>query len=551
MNKMSVYSVLCLLWLFVSCGVSKSVRDRPDISPYDASIPEKIVLNDSTFVAGDNFLLKNKQGLWELYAEGNPLQLGKITGLLSQDLMQRQEAAFFGQVARIVPSKFQQFLLRKFLAWYNRKMYLYVPTEYKAELFGLSQYASANYNHVAHPYLRLLYLHSAHDIGHALRDMMLVECSSFAVWGSNTVDGELLIGRNFDFYVGDEFAKEKLVSFINPSEGYKFMSFSWPGMVGVVSGMNDQGLTVTINAGKSKIPTMAKTPISIVAREILQYASTIDEVVEIAKKREVFVSEAIFVGSAKEGKAAIIEVSPDNFGVFEVANSESLLCANHFQSEAYKDDKRNLKWIAESHSQYRFERMEELISEEEKLDVADAVAILRNKEGLGNKEIGYGNEKALNQLLAHHGIVFKPESNQVWVSSNPYQLGEFVEYDLDEVFSHRKGNPSHKSLSTPGLNIPEDPFVHSKEFKDYQKYRILEREVEAAIAQGEHISPQTLQELQNTNPEYWKPYYLTGQYYFQNKYKAAAKLAFKKALTKEITTVPDKEKIEKYLRKLD
>jgi hypothetical protein len=429
-------------------------------------------------------------------------------------------------------------------------MYLHIPEEYKAEIYGLSQFSSSNFSEIGEPYLRLLYLHGAHDIGHALQDLMLVGCSSFAVWGDKTVDSELLIGRNFDFYAGDDFAKEKIIAFVNPSEGHKFMSVTWGGMIGVVSGMNDQGLTVTINAGKSEIPLVAKTPISVVTREILQYASTIDEAIEIAKKREVFVSEAIFVGSAKDKKAAIIEVAPDNFGVYEVENTDELICSNHFQSEAYKNDERNLKWIEESHSMYRFERMEELISEDEKLNVADAVAILRNKKGLDDKEIGFGNEKALNQLLAHHGIVFKPESRKVWVSSNPYQLGEFVEYDLDEVFANREENPATKTISNSKGNISEDPFVHSKEYKDYEEYRVLEREVEAAIENKKTISAEKLNALQQKNPEYWKTYYLTGKYYFEKNYDAAAKIAFEKALNKEITTVPDKEKIEDYLKKL-
>ena len=545
------YWILPFLWLSLnSCGVSKSIHDRPDVSSFDSFIPEKVKINDSTFVAGDNFLLKNKHGQWELYVEGNPLQIGKITGSLTQELMQNQEAIFFNKVEEFVPSKFQQYFLRKFLAWYNRKMYLHIPQEYKTELYGLSQFSSSNFSEIGDPYLRLLYLHGAHDIGHALQDLMLVGCSSFAVWGDKTVDGELLIARNFDFYAGDEFAKEKIIAFVNPSEGYKFMSVTWGGMIGVVSGMNDQGLTVTINAGKSKIPMVAKTPISIVTREILQYASTIDEAIEIAKKREVFVSEAIFVGSAKDRGAALIEVSPDNFGVYKVENTDELICSNHFQSDAYKNDERNLKWISESHSMYRFERMEELIYEDDKMDVFNAVSILRNKRGLDDKEIGYGNEKALNQLLAHHGIVFKPESKKVWVSSNPYQLGEFVEYDLNEIFNNRKGNPGHTSVSNPELNVPEDSFVQSKAYKDYEKYRILERQVEAAIAKKKNIPPETLQELQRTNPEYWKAYYLTGKYYFQKRYNAAAIIAFEKALKKEITTVPDKERIEKYIRKL-
>jgi len=533
-----------------SCGVSKSLHNRPDVSGYDATIPEKIKINDSTFVAGNNFLLKNSQGQWELYVEGNPLQIGKITGSLTQDLMQKQEAIFFNKVEDLVPSKAQQYLLRKFLAWYNRKMYLHIPEEYKTEIYGLSQFSSSSFSEIGEPYLRLLYLHGAHDIGHALQDLMLVGCSSFAVWDEKTVDGELLIGRNFDFYAGDEFAKEKIIAFVNPSEGHKFMSVTWGGMMGVVSGMNDQGLTVTINAGKSEIPLVAKTPISIVTREILQYASTIQEAVAIAKKREVFVSEAIFVGSAKDKKAAIIEVAPDNFGVFEIENTDKLICSNHFQSEAYKNDERNIEWISESHSMYRFERMEELISEEEKLDVIDGVSILRNKKGLDEKEIGYGNEKALNQLLAHHGIVFKPESKEVWVSSNPYQLGEFVAYNLDEIFRNREGNPAKTTISKPTENISKDPFLNSEEYKNYEAYRVLEREVEAAIENDETIAAETLLKLQKYNPEYWNAFYLTGKYYLGKNYNAAAKKAFEIALTKEITTVPDREKIEEYLKKL-
>ncbi len=549
--KLATYILTSFLFVsLMSCGVSNSLEDVPDVSAYNQKIPEREKITDTSFSTKNGFLTKNQFGQWELYVTGDPFQIGLQTGSLTQELFEKQEHAFLSKVDEIVPSKFKQKLLRKLLAWYNRKMYLHIPEEYKSEILGVSKYAGDDYDYVADDYLRILYFHSAHDIGHALQDLMLVGCSSFAAWGNKTEDSDLIIGRNFDFYAGDDFSKDKIIAFVKPTNGYKFMSVTWAGMMGVVSGMNDQGLTVTINAGKSDIPWVAKTPISILTREILQYASNIDEAIEIAKQRQVFVSESIFVGSAKDNRAITIEVSPNNFGVYEVENSNQLICSNHFQSDAYADDEKNTKHKAESHSQYRYKRMEELLNETPKLTPQLAVDILRNKEGLKNKTIGYGNEKALNQLLAHHGIVFKPAEGMVWVSSNPYQLGEFVAYNLNTVFNEAPKNNDAKPLNNKTLTIEEDPFQYTEAYLDYEKYRILSRQFEKAISNDENLVPIMLTELQNTNPEYWQAYYLIGKYNYEKKYYRAALNAFEKAKTKEITTVPDQEQIDLYIKKI-
>lgn len=544
------FKIVVFVWMlfpFFSCGISKSIHHQPQLAGFNQAKPVVIKYSDTLFSSGSNYLIKNKQHLWELYVSGDALQRGLTIAALSESMVKKQEQIFFSRIQALIPSKFKQKLLRNFLHWYNRKLYLNIPEEYKTEIYGISQYASDDFNWVAPRYLRSLYLHGAHDIGHAMQDLALVGCSSMAVWGNKTEDGKLLIGRNFDFYAGDEFAEDKIVAFITPDKGHPFMMVTWGGMIGVVSGMNKEGLTVTINAGKSKIPLAAKTPISIVAREILQYASNIEEATAIAKKRKVFVSESIMVGSAQDKKAILIEVSPENFGVYDVQNNNQLVCSNHFQSDVYKNDERNQEAILNSHSKYRFERMNELLTEKKQMNPLKMAEILRNKEGLKEEEIGYGNEKTLNQLMAHHSVIFEPENRLVWVSSNPYQLGEFVAYDLTKIFSKKEND--FVVLGTNPLNIPKDDFLDSKAYRNYEKYRIQSRIIDKAIAQKETLEGTFITAYQNLNPNHWIVYYKAGQYYYKKGWYSAAEMEFEKALTKEITTVPDKIRIEKYLKK--
>jgi len=547
-NRIFYFFFIGFLSLLTSCGTSKSKHHKPDITAFNNTKPVVEKLSDSVFISGKNSLLKNKQGLWELYVEGDPLEIGLSTGALTDSLLQKQQRIFFSKITDFIPSKFQQKLLRYFLKWYNRKLYLNVPDEYQTEIYGISQYTSNEFDNIAPQYQRSLYLHAAHDIGHALQDLALVGCSSFAAWNEKSEDGNLILARNFDFYVNDAFAENKIVAFIKPKEGFPFMMVTWPGMIGAVSGMNLEGLTVTINASKSKIPMSAKTPISILTREILQHAKNLDEAIAIAKKRKVFVSESIMVGSANDNKAILIEVSPTKMDVYDVPNTDQLICSNHFQGEAFAADKRNLDQIANSHSEYRFEKMQELLSETPKVNPEIASEILRNKEGLKNEILGFGNEKALNQLLAHHGIIFKPKEKLVWVSANPFQLGEFVCYDLNSIFGENQNTA--KSFQKENLNIAKDPFLETIAFQNFKKFKIEDHKLDSIIEKKETVSSEFLQNYQSLNPDYWVVYYKAGLYFYKKKEFLEAKLNFEKALSHEITTIPEKEEIEKYLKKV-
>ena len=500
----------------------------------------------------NNWIQKNEFGLWEMYIEGNAYERGIINGKLSKSLIYKQEDAFVNQIKLMIPSESYLKFLKSFIGFFNRNIDKHIIDEYQQEIYGISKSASEEFNFIAPNYQRILNYHAAHDIGHALQNMNLVACTAFSGWDSRSADSSLIIGRNFDFYVGDEFAEDKIILFCNPVKGYKFMIVTWGGMIGATSGMNDQGLTVTLNAAKSDIPFGAATPISIVAREILQYASCIDEAFEIAKKRKTFVSESLLIGSAKDDRTATIEKSPDNQALLE-SNNDYIICSNHFQStEMQKDEFVNAN-IEEYATTYRFERVEELLEQNKKLDINSVTKILRDQKGLKDKDIGMGNEKAVNQLIAHHSIIFKPEELKVWISTSPFQLGEFVCYDLKKVFNEADNIKKSKVIYEVDLTIAADSFLYSDEFKKFNRFKEIRTHIQTAIKTKTRIPDEDylFNEIIELNPEFFETYVCLGDYFTHFNMQDKAILAYKKALKKEIPNIYQREGIEEKIKTIN
>lgn len=524
------------------CGfmylVYVSKVDPPAVANNAVTTVQRTDHGNGFYTYSNNWFRKSKTGLYELYVEGDAFERGVVNGKLSKELVVAQEDYFNAQISKMIPSRSYLHFLKYVIGWFNRNLDKNVTEEYKKEIYGISLSASDQYDYIGSNYQRILNYHAAHDIGHALQNMALVGCTSFGTWGAASEDSTLIIGRNFDFYVGDDFAKNKIVLFENPTQGYKFMSITWGGFIGVVSGMNEKGLTVTINAAKSGIPAGSATPVSLVAREILQYASNIKEATDIARKRTMFVSESFLVGSAADNKAVIIEKTPDTLDVYD-PHADKILCANHFQSNALAGSEPNTEQLKMSASPYRYKRLQELVQEKGKNTVQKTAEILRDRRGLNDADIGLGNEKALNQLIAHHAIIFEPEKLLVWVSASPYQLGEFVAYDLKKIFS-MQGMQTDAEVRDSALSLPADTFLLSQQYRDFEKYRYYKME----IAEGKEIN---VDSLISSNPQLYHTYVLAGNYYFARKQYKESIPYYQKALTKEVATETERAHIKKQI----
>jgi len=515
-----------------------------------------------TFCEG-NWYGQNEHGFWEAYIHGSPHKRGVIFGQLAEEQIVSQEVSFIAQIQKLIPSESFLKTLKYGIVWFNRDLPEHVSEEMQQEIYGVSKAFSDDYDFIGDKYSRILNYHAAHDIGHALQDLSIVGCTSFAVWNQYSEDSSLVVGRNFDFYMGDDFGKDKIILFMKPDSGYAFASITWAGFMGVVSGMNEHGLTVTLNAAKSSIPNSAKTPIAILAREILQYARTIDEAYEIAKSRQTFVSESILIASADDKAAAIIEKSPDKIDIYRPDDSR-LTCANHYQSETFKNDEVNLQNIQDSDSEYRFKRLNQLLESSFPINPTESVEILRNQKGLDDAELGLGNPKAINQLLAHHGIVFQPEKRLLWISTNPFQLGEFVCYNLNEIFGklgeriEQRGvslsdgsnlKPQTSILYIDSLSIPADPFLNSEGYQSFLRYKELKNRLFDNIALGKDIewNEELETEFIGSNSESYITYFMLGDYYLELGELDLAKAYYELSLTKEVASEQERKTIQQNL----
>ncbi|HTF16996.1 MAG TPA: C45 family peptidase [Chryseolinea sp.] len=526
---LGVLTVLVVLVLIYARAVS-------NVSP-----PDNVSLLDTAAVVqepvpglrklGNNWFRHSDSGLYELYVEGEPFERGLANGKLTRALVQYQEEAFTSQIQRLVPNGFYRGMLKYFIGWFNRDLPAHVIDEYKEEIYGVSQAASHAFDDIGEPYERILNYHAAHDIGHALQNMSLVGCTSFATWNERSQDSTLIVGRNFDFYVGDDFARDKIIAFYKPVEGYGFMMITFGGMTGVVSGMNDQGLTVTINAAKSDIPSASATPVSLVAREILQHASNIQEAYAIAQKRQMFVAESFLIGSAKDRKAAVIEKGIDDIDLVESSYGQ-IISTNHFRGEKLGGSELNQEHIRTSASPYRYARVAELLARVQKNTVASTAEILRDQKGLEDADIGMGNEKLVNQLVAHHAVIFQPEQRLVWISTAPWQLGKFVCYDLAKVLAYQP--TSNREIYETDRTIRADSFTETSDYQRYLKFHVFR----FPFAPRTDLNPDSIVAW---NPHSYHSYLLAGDYYLGKKEWGKAADMFSQGLKLEVATLQERE----------
>jgi hypothetical protein len=527
-------------WLAAVLIIRHSIAQPPAL-PADVSVLKlKPEARDGKTWLGKSWT-GEREGLTVVYLKGAPLELGYADGALMQEKMHTLENEFMKMIQGYVPKHWVMELLKNYVMYRNRHLSDFVPVDYRMEIYGTTLGCSDIHPEEGNFYNRLLNYHAAHDVSYMMIDNPFISragCTAFGAWGNATVNGHLITGRNFDWEAAEVFSTNRVVEMCEPDGGIPFISLSWAGMAGVVSGMNRAGISVTINGAPSQLPKEIGTPVAIVAREVLQNARNLDETLKILRAAKVFVSTIWLVGSRADGKFVVVEKTPDATDVRE-ADGDSIVCPNHFETAELKDGSRNTNYMAEATSVSREQRMMELIrTNHGKINPAQAVDFLRDRDLPGGVFAGDGHRSSLNAFIATHAVVMDLSDGIFWAASPPNQLGKFVAFDVND-FSHE----------LPELAIPADETIASGEYeRTKQAQQFLTDGNRALKNKDAQTGLDFAKKAEALNPGFYQNSFLEGRALLALDRKSEASLALEKALAEQPAFLKEKQELEDLLR---
>ena len=191
----------------------------------------------------------------------------------------------------------------------------FIPAELREELHGIAEGSGLPYDHI-------LVMNTFAD---ALLGKSPRFCSAVAVHGS---DG-LLVGRNLDWVDHGVAHRSGVVFIVEPRGERRVLSVGWPGIAGVVTGMNDRGVVVTMNMALSSDAEPNATPALLRIRDILEHSQNASAAVAGATAKPRTMAMNWMIADAES--ASVVELTGHRFAVRPMAGT-CAVTTNYFES---------------------------------------------------------------------------------------------------------------------------------------------------------------------------------------------------------------------------
>ncbi len=330
------------------------------------------------------------------------------------------------------------FLKRPFVKLFFRRkvssIEKFIPAEYVEEMKGMAEGSGVDYR-------TILTLNVLYEFIHS--------CSAFVI---KREDGALFHGRNLDYYMkGLPLGESGVVVIYRPEEGHSYLSITFTGMAGVLSGMNDAGLSVTLNEVSTGKKTFNHIPMIFLLKKILQTCDDLGCAEKLVAESRLWPGINLVVSSKKDRSAAVFEVAGGTFAMRKLTGNY-LIATNHFLTEKMK--KFDLS-VLPSNSLKRYIRLKQLLSARA---CPQGIRCLKDTKDIQTGLLCLWGHTP-DRHITLQSMVFLNHSLKVRLAMGPGYAPdrEWIEVDLKS--SLKEGKPAVKALMQPSLSNLQKEFL--------------------------------------------------------------------------------------------
>jgi len=163
-------------------------------------------------------------------------------------------------------------------------------------------------------------------------------CSSLAVWGSASADGQVYHARNFDFPGSGIWEQQPAVVLCTPRDGqrYGFVTTRGGDVPGVTA-FNEAGITISMHTCFHRSVRFSGRGAVDLGHELIRRTTCLDDAIRIARERPVASTWGILVSSARERSALSLEINGGGVAVIRPSAGEDFLAqTNRYRHPALR-----------------------------------------------------------------------------------------------------------------------------------------------------------------------------------------------------------------------
>lgn len=238
-----------------------------------------------------------------LHVYGSSYEMGYQHGSLLREQVRAsvERLLAYADAEMGIPLAGKVFARRKLdAAW--REMERFLPPRYLEEMEGVADGAGIP--------LRLL------KRAHAVPDLTSPEGAGFAAAGSATRDGRLVHAHNLDWAMKSGIQGYAAVIVRHPAKGRASASAGWLGLVGALSGINEDGISVGAAAAATVDEDFKGLPMPFLLRLVLEESPDLERAVSVVRNSPRTAGYNYLFGDAKAKRAVALETTRGHCAAF-------------------------------------------------------------------------------------------------------------------------------------------------------------------------------------------------------------------------------------------